>query len=76
MQMFSRRQTFAFRRMLLDWHYGGQPCDAARNGDLVGNIPRMNKDLRDTLSNMGIIGYHSAEVFHFFYGSKAEKVIE
>lgn len=36
----------------------------------------MNKDLRDTLSNMGIIGYHSAEVFHFFYGSKAEKVIE
>lgn len=36
----------------------------------------MNKDLRDTLSNMGIIGYRSAEVFHFFYGLKAEKVIE
>lgn len=36
----------------------------------------MNKDLRDTLSNMGIIGYHSAEVFHFFYGLETEKVIE
>ena len=63
-------------RMLLDWNYGGQPRDAARNGDLVGNTPRMNKDLRDTLSNMGIIGDRSAEFFHFFYGSKAEKVIE
>lgn len=30
-----RRQTSAFRRMLLDWNYGGQPRDAARNGDLV-----------------------------------------
>ena len=62
--------------MLLDWHYGGQPRDAACNGDLVGNTPRMNKDLRDTLSNMGIIGYRSAEVFHFFYGLETEKVIE
>ena len=35
-----RRQTSAFRRMLLDWHYGGQPRDAARNGDLVGKRTR------------------------------------